>query len=147
MTKEVPRTCHWWPQRHWGCDRKKLSEQGITVVTAQRGKDPDHPWIAADFMDPEVPKYLISEVIAQYGQLDMLVNKAGLMREGTAEETSEADWAATIQVNLTAPFMLIKHAIPHLIKTQGSILNIDLSKGWDRTRATRLLQCLQACMG
>ena len=108
---------------------KKLSEQGITVVTAQRGEDPEHPWIAADFIDPDVPKHLISEVIAQHGQLDMLVNNAGLMREGTAEETSEADWAATIQVNLTAPFMLIKHAIPHLIETQGSILNIGSIEG------------------
>ena len=41
----------------------------------------------------------------------------------------EADWAATMQVNLTAPYLLTKAALPHLIKTGGSIVNIGSIEG------------------
>ena len=37
---------------------------------------------------------------------------------------SALDWEQTLQVNLTAPFMLIKYALPHLIRKMGSIVNI-----------------------
>jgi meso-butanediol dehydrogenase/(S,S)-butanediol dehydrogenase/diacetyl reductase len=39
---------------------------------------------------------------------DILVNNAGLMRDGTALKISALDWEQTLQVNLTAPFMLTK---------------------------------------
>ncbi|GAA6165615.1 hypothetical protein NBRC116590_33190 [Pelagimonas sp. KU-00592-HH] len=51
------------------------------------------------------------------------------MREGTALETTEEDWAATLQVNLTAPFMLCKHALPHLIAAKGAIVNVGSIEG------------------
>ena len=44
-------------------------------------------------------------------------------------ETTEAYWAATLQVNLTAPFMLTKLALPHLIKSAGAIVNIGSIEG------------------
>lgn len=107
----------------------KLSSNGAKVITAQRGEDPLHPSISADFLDPSEPERVMREVIAQAGRLDILVNNAGIMREGTALETSDADWAQTLQVNLTVPFMLIKHALPHLISTRGSIVNIGSIEG------------------
>ena len=72
---------------------------------------------------------MIAAVIERAGQLDMLINNAGLMREGTAIEISEIDWAETIQVNLTAPFLLIKHALSHLIKRRGAIVNVGSIEG------------------
>ena len=51
------------------------------------------------------------------------------MQEGLAEDTSLEAWEKTIQVNLTSPFLLIKHAILHLRKTQGSIVNIGSIEG------------------
>ena len=107
----------------------RLSSNGAKVITAQRGADPSHSFIAADFLDPSEPQRVIREVIAQAGRLDILVNSAGIMHEGTALETSEADWAETLQVNLTVPFMLIKHALPHLFSTGGSIVNIGSIEG------------------
>ena len=106
-----------------------LETQGVHVLSAQRGADPARPCIAADFRDPATPQAVIDAVIAQAGRLDILINNAGLMREGTALETSAQDWADTIQVNLTAPFMLIKYALPHLIATAGSIVNIGSIEG------------------
>ncbi|MEM9710538.1 MAG: SDR family oxidoreductase [Pseudomonadota bacterium] len=108
---------------------KALSDRGARVVTAQRGEDPQYAHIQADFLDPSAPARLIGEVIEREGRLDFLVNNAGMMREGTALETSEADWADTLQVNLTFPFFLIKEALPHLIRRKGSILNIGSIEG------------------
>ncbi|MEL7153252.1 MAG: SDR family oxidoreductase [Pseudomonadota bacterium] len=106
-----------------------LAEQGARVFTAQRGAEPVHEGIEADFMDLGAPEAVITEVIDRTGRLDVLVNNAGLMREGTALEMSPEDWQATLQVNLTAPFLLIKHALPHLIAAKGTIVNIGSIEG------------------
>lgn len=108
---------------------KKLTSNGVRVITAQRGADPEHESIKADFLDPRAPARVIEEIIANTGGLDILVNNAGLMREGTALETSETDWDETLQVNLTVPFILIKQALPHLIARGGSIVNIGSIEG------------------
>ena len=107
----------------------RFAADGATIVTAQRGADPENEWIEANFLDPATPERLVAEVIRRFGRLDVLVNNAGLMREGTALETSEDDWAATLQVNLTAPFMLSKHALPHLITAKGAIVNVGSIEG------------------
>jgi len=108
---------------------ERFAGEGARVFTAQRGGAPGFETIAADFMDPAVPEAVISEVIAKAGRLDALINNAGLMLEGTADEMPLEDWQATLQVNLTAPFMLIKHALPHLRQTAGAIVNIGSIEG------------------
>lgn len=108
---------------------RRLSANGVRVFTAQRGADAEHEYITADFLDPSTPVRVVDEVIAKAGSLAILVNNAGLMREGSALETSETDWADTLQVNLTAPFMLIKQALPYLITHGGSIVNIGSIEG------------------
>lgn len=107
----------------------QFAAQGATVFTAQRGTEPNHSGIDADFRDPSAPHAVIDHIIAQTGRLDVLVNNAGMMREGTVLETSEQDWHDTLTVNLTAPFLLIKAALPHLIHTKGNIVNIGSIEG------------------
>ena len=51
------------------------------------------------------------------------------MREGTVEETTEADWHLQLQVNLTAPFLLIRHAMPLLKSRGGAIVNVGSIEG------------------
>ena len=106
-----------------------LAAAGAHVITAQRGEDQANDWIEVDFLDQEAPEKLIKDVIERAGRLDILVNNAGLMREGTALEASLRDWSETIQINLTAPFLLIKHALPHLISAGGVIVNIGSIEG------------------
>ncbi len=107
----------------------KLAYLGVRVVTAQRGDDSLHQHISADFLDPSVPERVIREVVEREGGLDILVNNAGVMREGTVLETPESCWAETLHVNLTVPFMLIKHALPHLAERRGSIVNMGSIEG------------------
>ena len=107
----------------------RFAHLGATVFTAQRGAEPTHQGIEADFLDPAAPQQVIDTILTQTGRLDVLVNNAGLMREGTVLESSPQDWADTLQVNLTAPFLLSKAALPHLIKTHGSIVNVGSIEG------------------
>jgi len=106
-----------------------FSNNGATVVTAQRGNDNNFECINADLLDPDAPQQVIEAVIAKHSRLDVLVNNAGLMLEGDILETSESDWAKILQVNLTAPFLLCKFAMPHLIKNSGTVINIGSIEG------------------
>ena len=108
---------------------ERFEEAGAKVVTAQRQKDNRFENITADFLDPETPKRVVENVVERFGRLDVLVNNAGLMLEGTVLEADPEDWANTLQVNLTAPFFLIKYAMPHLIQSSGSIVNIGSIEG------------------
>lgn len=108
---------------------ERLAEEGARVFTTQRGPAEDFESIQADFADPAAPAAVISEVIETAGRLDVLVNNAGMMKESSVAEMALEDWLLTLQVNLTAPFLLIKEAMPHLAKTSGSIVNIGSIEG------------------
>ncbi|MEO1108907.1 MAG: SDR family NAD(P)-dependent oxidoreductase [Pseudomonadota bacterium] len=107
----------------------RLQQEGARVFTAQRGADDDFEGITADFTDPATPQRVIDAVIAKAGRLDVLVNNAGMMQEASVEAMSLQDWQRTLSVNLTAPFMMIKAALPHLRSTQGSIVNTGSIEG------------------
>lgn len=105
-----------------------LAAQGARVFTAQRGAAA-HEAITADFADPAAPAQVIAHVARAAGRLDILINNAGVMREGTVEETSEEDWQLQMQVNLTAPFLLTRHAMPLLKDGGGAIVNVGSIEG------------------
>ena len=105
-----------------------LSDGGARVFAAQRGPS-DFEDIAVDFADPSAPEKAIDQIAKATGQLDILVNNAGVMREGTVEETSLDDWYLQIQINLTAPFLLIRYAMPLLRAARGAIVNVGAIEG------------------
>ncbi len=107
---------------------RMLAEGGARVFTAQRGAA-DHEAITADFADPAAPEQVIEHITRAAGRLDILVNNAGVMREGTVEETSVEDWHLQMQVNLTAPFLLLRHAMPLLKVGGGAIVNVGSIEG------------------
>lgn len=105
-----------------------LSDGGARVFGAQRGLS-DFEDIAVDFADPSSPKKAIDHIAKATGKLDILVNNAGVMREGTVEETSLDDWHLQMQINLTAPFLLIRYAMPLLRAARGAIVNVGSIEG------------------
>ncbi|SFP30603.1 SDR family NAD(P)-dependent oxidoreductase [Salibacterium halotolerans] len=108
---------------------RRLQEEGAVVITAQRGDDEEFESIKADFSDPQTPERVMEEIMARHGQLDVLVNNSGMMQEASIEEMSLEDWQRNISVNLTAPFLLIRAALPHLRRTKGSIVNTGSIEG------------------
>ena len=108
---------------------RKLRADGARVITAQRGQDPDFEGIEVDLADAAVPAQVVETVVARAGRLDILVNNAGFMQEALAEDMSLESWNRMIAVNLTAPFLLIKAALPHLRRVKGAIVNIGSIEG------------------
>ncbi len=66
----------------------------------------------------------VDEAISVFGQLDILVNAAGLMRFNHALDVPEREFWQIMQVNAAAPFWFAQAAIPHLLATRGNIVNV-----------------------
>ena len=108
---------------------RRLAAEGARVFTAQRGEDDEFEAMTTDFTDPIQPAQVVAQVTQKAGQLDVLVNNAGMMQEALAEDTKLRDWQQTLMLNLTAPFLMIKAALPHLRQTKGNIVNIGSIEG------------------
>ena len=108
---------------------RRLRDDGARVLTAQRGADAEFEGVAADFTDPATPARIVAETVERAGRLDILINNAGMMQEAGVEEMSLADWQRNLTVNLTAPFLMIQAALPHLRATKGNIVNTGSIEG------------------
>ncbi|WP_377190718.1 SDR family NAD(P)-dependent oxidoreductase [Ruegeria meonggei] len=106
-----------------------LQQDGARVFTAQRGSDPDFEGVEADFSTADSPQSVVSQVVERAGRLDILINNAGMMQEASVEDMSLGDWQRTLTVNLTAPFLMIKAALPYLRQAQGAIVNVGSIEG------------------
>lgn len=67
---------------------------------------------------------LIVDTIEEFGTLDCLINSAGIYIPADITETSDDDWRTTMSINVDVPFYLSRSALPHLLRTSGSIVNI-----------------------
>jgi NAD(P)-dependent dehydrogenase (short-subunit alcohol dehydrogenase family) len=66
---------------------------------------------------------IVADVIATEGQLDVLINMAGILRSSPTTETTLEQFQAVLNVNLIGTFLFCREALPHLIKTKGNIVN------------------------
>jgi NAD(P)-dependent dehydrogenase (short-subunit alcohol dehydrogenase family) len=82
--------------------------------------------VTGDLTDPTVVDQVVKAAVDTYGGVDVLVNNAGIMdRMSAAADVSDAEWERVIQVNLTAPFLLTRAALPHMLaKGKGAIVNV-----------------------
>lgn len=108
---------------------RRLAAEGARVFTAQRGADEEAEGIAADLADPDDPARVVAEAVTRAGRLDVLVNCAGIMEEARVEDMDLAQWERTLRVNLTAPFLLIRAALPHLRACRGAIVSVGSIEG------------------
>jgi 3-oxoacyl-[acyl-carrier protein] reductase len=79
----------------------------------------------ADLADPAAPAALVEKIETEAGGLDILVNNAGFTRDMLALRMGDADWAAVLEVDLTAPFRLARAALRGMMKKRtGRIVSI-----------------------
>lgn len=88
-------------------------------VIAARGRAIAVP---CDVREPEQVQRLIAETVAALGGIDVLYNSAGVVRYGTVEELSVADWDFQVDVNLKGTFLTCKYAIPEMRKRSGGAI-------------------------
>jgi short-subunit dehydrogenase len=116
---------------------RKFAEAGANVVLVARGAAELERAraeiarlgpvlaIAADVAAPDGPERIVGGALAQFGALHVLVNNAGKHTRGPFGGLADADLAAMVDVNLRAPILLTRHALPHLIASgRGAVVNV-----------------------
>lgn len=100
-----------------------LEEEPARQVSAALG--PEAAYVVADLLDPESPARIVDAVLARFGRLDGLVNNAALTTRSRLETTDAACFDRIVGVNLRAPLLLIRAALPHFRRQGGgAVLNI-----------------------
>ena len=92
-------------------------------------RDVSADYLLADVTDDSAPETIVRTAIARFGRLDVLVNAAGVIGSGTIETTGDADADAMMDINVRAPFRLMRAAAHALAETRGSIVNVSSVAG------------------
>ncbi|WP_111747175.1 SDR family NAD(P)-dependent oxidoreductase [Salinisphaera orenii] len=80
--------------------------------------------VAGDVTDAAWREFAIQKAVETYGGLDILINNAGVVSAGSLEEQTEEDVNQQLQINLVAPILLTRAALPALRKSkQAAIVN------------------------
>jgi NAD(P)-dependent dehydrogenase (short-subunit alcohol dehydrogenase family) len=118
----------------------RLYERGAAVVVNLRDQPRADAVAAAlgerahgvggDLATPGVPEEIARRTIERFGRVDILVNNAALALTTRFADLTADEWRATLEVNLTAPFLLTKAVLPTMrAQRYGRIVNVSSSAG------------------
>nr|WKN40224.1 glucose 1-dehydrogenase [Tunicatimonas sp. TK19036] len=79
-------------------------------------------FINCDVSKESQVKAAIAQGSEKFGQINYLVNNAGVQRYSTITETSEEEWDMVMNINLKSAFLCAKHAIPYMQKIGGGVV-------------------------
>ncbi|WP_227270371.1 SDR family NAD(P)-dependent oxidoreductase [Roseobacter weihaiensis] len=109
-----------------GRDADRLNALGERIQSTGRG----FAAVTGDLTGPTETEAVATQALEAFGQIDILVNSAGVALTGPAVDYDLADWQRTLAVNLTAPFILSKALLPGMMqRKQGKIINISSQTG------------------
>ena len=119
---------------------RRFSAEGACVVLAGRTREkldavaetlpPDRTLVKVT----DVSKYrqveaLVDAAVRKFGQMDVMVNNAGIAPEGKVTEATLEEWEQTMATNAGGVFHGCRAAMPHLVRTQGCIVNMASVSG------------------
>ena len=120
----------------------RMAEEGAAVVcadiqseaaeaTAKEARELGANAIAVsvDVSDPESAKNAIAAAISEFGRIDSLCNIAGILRFDHTHELTLENWNQILAVNLTGTFLMTQAALPHLLESQGALVNMASTAG------------------
>ncbi len=116
----------------------KLADAGANVAITYRGSQTEAEQtvhdlqalgvrslaVQCDLADPQSIREAIANVVTQYGQLDLLVNNAGLFESAPLEAITPEQWDRMYAANARGPFLMAQAAHPYLRAARGRIVNI-----------------------
>jgi meso-butanediol dehydrogenase/(S,S)-butanediol dehydrogenase/diacetyl reductase len=122
-----------------GTARRFLQEGACVVLNGRRehklretlaGFHEDKAHVhAGDVSDEAYVRRMVEDTIARFGHLDVLVNNAGFAIFGSFEQTSTEIWRKVMATDLDGVYFGCREALPHLLKTKGSIINLTSASG------------------
>ncbi len=119
---------------------ERLRERGASVAVNVRDRERAESLareigenvlaVPGDIAADGVPEEIVRQTLERFGRIDILVNNAALARSTRFPDLSADEWRYALEVNLTAPFLLTKAALPAM-KAQhyGRIINISSTAG------------------
>ena len=123
-----------------------LLETGARVVISGRSAESldattralGHAWrlfpVQGDVGEDEEANAMVATAVEQFGGLDLLVNNAAVLSvPAPVAETSADTWRHVLDVNVVGTANVIRHALPHLSRSNGAIVNV--SSTWGRSAA------------
>jgi 3-oxoacyl-[acyl-carrier protein] reductase len=78
--------------------------------------------LGADLQLPGAPEELIRRTLELHDRIDVLVNNAGVARDRYLTKLSDEDWDASLATNVTAPFQLLRAAVPAMKRDGGGVV-------------------------
>jgi NAD(P)-dependent dehydrogenase (short-subunit alcohol dehydrogenase family) len=96
---------------------------------ALQSQFPNSLFLQADHRQVSDCERAVSETMAAFGRIDILFNNAGVVLGGTAESTSELDWAEVLDVNVTAVWRMSRLVIP-IMRQQGGGVIVNNASDW-----------------
>jgi NAD(P)-dependent dehydrogenase (short-subunit alcohol dehydrogenase family) len=119
-----------------------LSREGLAVVAVGRdagalaeveaaiaGQGGACAPVEADVVAADAPERIVGAAVERFGGIDALVNAAGIIAAGALDATDDAAWDRMMDINLRAPFRLMRAATPHLVARRGAIVNVSSVAG------------------
>ena len=116
----------------------ELARNGFDIAVNYRGtidedlkKEIEANNVRCEFVEADVSNFeqcesMIKETIEKYGRIDVLVNNAGITKDGLIMRMKKEDFEAVIDVNLVGTFNVTRNVIPYMIKQKsGRIINVS----------------------
>lgn len=115
----------------------RLAAEGARVVVADLdpaqgeavARETGGLFVPTDVSDEAQVERLFARAVETFGQLDIVLNNAGIAVRNRATEQDVAGWDRVMAVNLRGVFLGCKQAIPHLQERGGSIINMSSAAG------------------
>ncbi|MGH9143773.1 MAG: SDR family NAD(P)-dependent oxidoreductase, partial [Thermoanaerobaculia bacterium] len=119
---------------------ERLHERGASVAVNVRDRDRAESLassigdrvlaVPGDIAEAGVPEEIVRQTIERFGRVDIVVNNAAFARSTRFPELSAEEFRQALEVNLIAPFLLTKAALPAMkAQRYGRIVNISSSAG------------------
>lgn len=100
----------------------ELGEEAAAAITTAGGQA---MFVLADITQPDQVERMVSQTLATYGQIDVLVNNAGVNPSALLWEMPLSMWYDVININLTGTFLCSYYAVPAMLDRGGAIVNIS----------------------
>ncbi|HEQ97763.1 MAG TPA: SDR family oxidoreductase [candidate division Zixibacteria bacterium] len=117
--------------------RRYLEEGARVIITSQQSDELDQAAeelkrasdqlrkVVADITDDSQAKKLVDSAIQEFGQIDILINNAGVFKGGEIDQMDVKDFELTFNVNVKGAFLVTRHAVAQMKKQKsGQIVNI-----------------------